>query len=277
MVDLELRQAERDAARDGDHQRLYVLLERAGRHDEARALFLDHPIRVEAVVRYRYVVFLTTGNYNDFQATNELASYDLENILQQVANTKVGVSQILSVHRQAVYQILGQDIILDYATRGPLKAIVFTQEELQAFKAQVRSHSSYMQGATAEQLREEQEAAQLDTERAQRKREAEQRSIEASQRRLQAEEKFQNNSLTQVEEVWDLWCQHHMLARPQFAIAISHHPMRFALFYLKDKQASGMAIIRVDLDEIWKNNEFKRRQLYHKNLSPTVTDSPTGW
>jgi hypothetical protein len=197
VVDLELRQAERDAARDGDHQRLYVLLERAGRHDEARALFLDHPIRVEAVVRYQYLAYVSNSNYNDFGGVaNELTSYDLEQLVQQVVDTKLSASRISYVQRQATYQILGEEVVPAFG-RGPLKPVVIDQEELLAFKTQVRSHPAYMRGATAEQFHEEAEYARLDAVDAERA----QRSIEANQRRLQAEEKFQNNSLTQVEEV----------------------------------------------------------------------------
>jgi hypothetical protein len=229
-MDTELRQAERS----GDYQRMYAILNRCGRSNEARDLILDHPINIDCVVRYRYeIMYRKAGGDNDWMRT--LVGYDLDGLLEDFIAERDGASQIISIQRTAVYQLLGGEICSNYfAMDGPLKIIRLSEEETQAIKDRIKAHPRYMQGATQEQINAAIEADSHDAEKARRKIKQAQEQAAALQRKQNIVDRFARDSINLRKEVWALWLEHGKLLRPEFAHAVGNHSLRYVLFKLKD-------------------------------------------
>lgn len=264
-MDHELRQELRQAERDGNHQRLYTLLQRAGQPDEAQKLFLSHPIQVDCIVQYRYRITWFVGNYNDPGEERDTAAFDLDALVEKFIAVQVGACQIRYISRNPVYRLLGDELEVTSAWQKPLPSITLKEEDTQVIKDRVRSHPQYMKRASAEQLEEAREADEADAERARRHIEAERRSVEAEQRRNQLEVGFQRDSTRLYDEVLALWAQHRDLPRPQFAREVRHHSLRCVLFRLKDFQAVNHELVTTAvLKHIWAEMEPKRFSIYRR-------------
>jgi hypothetical protein len=267
-MDTELRQAERS----GDYQRMYAILNRCGRSDEARNLILDHPINIDCVVQYRYRI---SWNYpdEDFPYGNRRSSlkgYDLDQLIEEFILENVGAAQIFWVHRLPVFQILGSEIEADSYSGHPLKAITLTEEETQALKERISSHPNYLQNATAEQLADAAEAYSRDAERAQRKIKQERERAAAQKRKQDVVDNFEHDSSRLRQEVWALWLEHGKLPRPEFARAVGNHSLRYVLFKLKDIAATYTDTYITELEignyfaQLWADSYQKRLGIWKR-------------
>jgi len=231
-MDREIRQAEKD----GDYQRLYALLKRVNRHDEANSLFLDHPIQVDCVLQYQYKIFWRDpedgGYYFDRQT---LRGYRLDQLINEFIELKVGAAQISHIEREPICTILGEERRI-LGMKAPLRAIALSEEEIQKIKEKIKSHPHYMQGATTEQLDAATRADGQDAEKARRKILVERRQKEAEERKQAIQDKFESDSRVHRQEIWDIWIEHCDLPRPRFACAIQKNSfgLEFILFKLKD-------------------------------------------
>ena len=201
-MDQELRKAEIA----GNWQRIYALLNRAGRHEEAKTLFLDHPITVDCTIQYQYRIHWhnhDAENYYERQET--LVGYDLNQLIEEFITLKVGTSQISSIYRNPIYRVLGGEICEGaFAGAKPLNTIVLTEKTLQQIKIRIKAHPDYMHGASQEQLEAARWADERDAEKAIRKIQQEERQEIARQRRQAIQDNFEKDSNILREEVWDL-------------------------------------------------------------------------
>lgn len=276
-MDHALRQELRQAERDNNYQRLYTLLQRAGRPLEAHKLFLDHPIQVDCTIQYRYCIYWFTSNYNDFtsQERHEVSSCDLNSLIEKFVKEQVGAAQINNIERNAVVSLLGDEIELGTFTRcQSLPAIILDASEKKAIKDKITAHPDYLRNATAEQLAEAREADERDAEQDRRRIETELRSGEAARRRAQLQADFLHDSQDLYNEVWDLWSQHRDLPRLEFAKEVQDHSLRCVLFRLYDIHSqkievpydtqAGEFVTVGTMNMVWSQMEPKRFSIYSK-------------
>ena len=272
-MDREIRELEKA----GEWQRLYASLNRSGRDDEARELFLDHPITVDCTIQYRYDIHWSAPDWiNDHR--RRIKCYTLNELIEEFVVEKVGASQIISITRNPVYRVMGGEIDTSYFTRGPLKSIAFTIEQLEGAKARIRSHPYYMQGATAEQLEAAAAADNHDASRAQRRIQAEREEFERQRAKLERINNFERDARQLKDETWNLWAEFSGLERVHFACAIKDFSMKFILFKLKDAlddvghldlDLTALSIHRdtaTYFNQLWTNSYQKRFGIWKKSM-----------
>lgn len=207
-MDQEIREAEKAS----DWQRVYALLNRANRHDEARALFLDHPIKIECTVQYCYRIHWNRA-WSDNYVKTSLSEFNLNDLIEAFIKERTGASKIYSIVRMPIYELLGREMKSE-SMRDPLPRFSMSQERLQKIKEQIKAHPGYMQGATSEQLAAAAEADAKDAER-------------------MIQDTFKKDSELLREKGWSLWVEHNQLSRPEFAQAIDNYRLRYVLFHMK--------------------------------------------
>jgi hypothetical protein len=268
-VDQLLRQELRQAEKDGNYQRLYFLLQRAGQFDEARRLLLDHPIQVECTVQYRYRIRWYTGNYNDFsEKPDDVTDYKLDALIEKFVEERVGASQIRFIERNPVMHLMGAEIELTSFSfrQEQLPTFIIGEEEKQSIKNRIRAHSRYLQGASAQELEDAREADERDAEAARRKMEDQRRSAAVQERRNRLQADFQRDSAQHYIEVCDLWAKYRDLPRPQFARMIGGYSLRGILFHLKDLQEQGNEQVTTGvINQAWQDFEPKRFNIYQRS------------
>lgn len=261
-MDNELRASLRQAELSGDYQRLYGLLLRAGRTDEAQKLFLDHPIQVECTIRYRYEANWSQRLLQSQHDAPVAYGWTEDEVIEAVIEKKIGASRIHSVLRIPVYRVLGNDMTRPYY-QAPLPHISLTDAELFQFKKKVRQHPRYMKGASAQQRELAKEADEYDERRALQRSETERQQLAAQQRKKMGREQFEASSPRHHAEAWALWQEHHNKSRNDFAKAIKDHPVAFVLFQLRHRQDEfGSPVTREVFDTAWTESYERRLRFF---------------
>lgn len=219
--------------RNEEWQRLYAALNRAGREPEAQKLFLDHPINVECTIQYQYHIHWGTPDWMS-DHRNHIMQYTFNEALEEFIEAKVGAAQILSISRDPVYRVLNSQINTSYLVRGPLESISLTVEQVEDFKARVRSHPDYMRAASADQIAAASQADDRDAINAQRRIKAERDKAERERIRQETTNSFEEEARELKKEAWRLWIENFSLSRAEFAAAIEGFSVKFILFKLKD-------------------------------------------
>ena len=204
-VDQKLRQAEQEAVRSGNWQRVFNHLLRMGEDDAAMAVAKKGPISVDCRVEYLYQI-----QYTDTDSNRDwIEEPTLEEAIEEFASLNVAASLITYIVHQPFYTILGKQFIGGL----PFQGRRFEIEEIYNFKERVRNHPDYMRTATSGQRAEAQTWDSLEIERMVRQIRQAQEQREARERKEQAELEYRRACKQWRAEVWELWKQHQGLER----------------------------------------------------------------
>ena len=268
MSDRDIREAEKA----GDWQRLYAMLRRTGRFDEAEQVMMDHPITVDCTVQYVYTIDFYNGEEH---FTNCMENPSLNELIREYLDMNLSSYAILNVTRIPTYTVMGKRLVdrgwhRSEALNGPLVSIRFSKSEVDGIRQMVRQHPDYLKNATIEQhlnaqYHDDQAAARIQREI---KQEKDEQQRQAAKREREA--RFNDFNRQVRGEVWKLWEQHHHLARPDFAEAIRHHLLRYILFRLKDMQEHGEIVDWDKFRSLWNTEEPRRRNIWRRHNPATA-------
>ena len=258
-MDQKLRQAEQEAVRSGNWQRVFNHLLRMGEDEAAMDVAQKGPISVDCIVDYNYHIRYAKDGWQG----DEVVERDLTEAQNAFVELNISASLITSIAHRATFQMLGHS----FKSRGaPFPSHTLSVEETYFVKEAIRNHSDYMLRATADQRAEAQYADSVEIERMVRKIRQAQEQREARERKEREEAAFKSACKQWRAETWELWEQHRDLERREFALKIDHHPMRALLFKLKDAQERGEMVDRRMMAQTaskWENifrSAWKREQ-----------------
>lgn len=260
-MDAELRQAERD----GDYQRQYALLNRAGRHEEANKLFLDHPIQVECSVQYSYTLIYTDSDHG----IGSVSDFKLSTLIEKFVLLNISISYINSISRNPMAQIFGSFIRIDNFHFGEfafpkLSQMILNPADLLEIKLKIRAHPYYMKSASVEQLEAATRAEEEETRTTLARLDVDRRLLEEEQEQAAYFQRFEADSEALKVETWNLWTQHKDLPRREFATTINQFSLQSILFHLKDVYTRDGNVTEDYFSANWAKVEEKRFRIWEE-------------